>query len=130
MTRSQLAQKLTSVHPACRGPRGGLAIWGDVEGTTESRLDDVEGFLVEAPGHTGRSSDETTGVVRRNPLRLGPLLTSQAQEVTRHRESVHPPSPPARQPVLLPLSVCLSVWTWAASPFVCSRAKHGQARLT
>lgn len=30
MTRSQLAQKLTSVHPACRGPRGGLAmaIWG------------------------------------------------------------------------------------------------------
>lgn len=28
MTRSQLAQKLTSVHPACRGPHGGLAIWG------------------------------------------------------------------------------------------------------
>lgn len=31
MTRSQLAQKLTSVHPACRGPRGGLAIWGTWE---------------------------------------------------------------------------------------------------
>lgn len=76
MTRSQLAQKLTSVHPACRGPHWWPGNLGVVEGTTESRLDDVEVFWVEGTWAQEDQVMKRPGSWEGTHFGWGPLLTS------------------------------------------------------